>query len=83
MTSEIGTHNFAVNGVSKVLMQSNDEAAGDEEAADGLVELDDDRSDESDDELGEGDGGADGGNVCGGYIQKTKTLQKTCRTIGM
>ena len=64
-------------------MQSNNEAAGDEEAADGLVELDDDRSDESDDELGEGDGGADGGNVCGGYIQKTKTLQKTCRTIGM
>ena len=60
-------------------MQSNNEAAGDEEAADGLVELDDDRSDESDDELGEGDGG----NVCGGYIQKIKTLQKTCRTIGM
>ena len=58
MTSWIGTHNFAVNGVSKVLMQSNDEAAGDEEAA-------------------------DGGNVCGGYIQKIKTLQKTCRTIGM
>ena len=61
-------------------MQSNDEAAGDEEAADGLVELDDD---EGDDEGGEGDGDTDGGNVCGGYIQKIKTLQKTCRTIGM
>ena len=68
-----------MNGVSKVLMQSNDEAAGHEEAADGLVELDDGRSDEGDDE----DGDADGGNVCGGYIQKIKTLQKTCRTIGM
>ena len=79
MTSWIGTHNFAVNGVSKVLMQSNDEAAGDEEATDGLVELDDDRSDEGDDEGGD----ADCGNICGGYIQKTKTLQKTCRTIGM
>ena len=40
MTSWIGTHNFAVNGVSKVLMQSNDEAAGDEEAGRKLVELD-------------------------------------------
>ena len=72
-----------MNGVSKVLMQSNDEAAGDEEAADGLVELDDDKSDKGDDEGGKGGGDADGGNVCGGYIQKTKTLQKTCRTIGM
>ena len=35
-------------------MQSNDEAAGDEEAADGLVELDDDKSDKGDDEGGEG-----------------------------
>ena len=61
-------------------MQSNDEAAGHEEAADGLVELDDD---EGDDEGGEGDGDADGGNVCGGYIQKIKTLQKTCKIIGM
>ena len=72
-----------MNGVSKVLVQSNDEAACDEEAADGLVELDDDRSDEGDDEGGEDDGDADGGNLCGGYIKKIKTLQKTCRTIGM
>ena len=52
-----------MNGVSKVLMQSNDEAAGHEEATNGLVELDDDRSDEGDDEGGEGDGDCDGGNV--------------------
>ena len=63
-------------------MQSNDEAAGHEEAADGLVELDDDKSDEGD-EGDDEDGDAVGGNVCGGYIQKIKTLQKTCRTIGM
>ena len=51
-------------------MQSNDEAAGDEETADGLVGLDDNRSDGGDDKGGEGDGDANGGNVCGGYIQK-------------
>ena len=63
-------------------MQSNDEAAGDEEAADGLVELDDDKSDKGDDEGGKGGGDADASEedeeetaigVIVGYMRRCET----------
>ena len=43
------TYNFAMYWVSKVLVHTNDEAAGDEEAGGELVELDDNDDDVDDD----------------------------------
>ena len=48
-----------MDGVSKVLVHSNDEAAGDEEAGRSFIELDDDGG--GDDGGGDDDGGDDGG----------------------
>ena len=52
-----------MDGVSKVLVHSNNEAAGDEEAGRSFIELDDDGGG---DDGGGDDGGDDGGGDDGG-----------------